>query len=32
VEVNPIIDVQNATSILAVDFICSALGSRIWNE
>jgi arginase len=32
VEVNPIIDVQNATAILAVDFICSALGSRIWNE
>jgi arginase len=31
VEVNPIIDVQNATAILAVDFICSALGSRIWN-
>jgi len=32
VEVNPILDVQNATAILAVEFIRSALGSRIWNE
>jgi arginase len=32
VEVNPILDVQNQTAILAVEFIRSALGSRIWNE
>jgi len=32
VEVNPILDVQNATATLAVEFIRSALGSRIWNE
>lgn len=32
VEVNPILDVQNQTAILAVEFICSALGSRIWSE
>jgi arginase len=32
VEVNPILDVQNATAILAVEFIRSALGSRIWSE
>ena len=31
VEVNPILDVQNQTAILAVEFIRSALGSRIWN-
>ena len=31
VEVNPILDVQNATAILAVEFIRSALGSRIWS-
>jgi arginase len=32
VEVNPILDVQNTTATLAVEFIRSALGSRIWNE
>lgn len=31
VEVNPILDIQNRTAILAVDFALSALGSRIWN-
>jgi len=31
VEVNPILDVQNQTAIDAVQFICSALGSRIWS-
>jgi arginase len=31
VEVNPILDVQNRTAILAVDFALSALGRRIWN-
>jgi arginase len=32
VEVNPILDVQNQTAIHAVEFICSALGSRVWSE
>jgi arginase len=32
VEVNPILDVQNQTSILAVEFIRSALGSRVWSN
>lgn len=32
VEVNPILDVQNQTALLAVEFIKSALGSRVWNE
>ncbi len=32
VEVNPILDVQNQTASLAVDFALSALGRRIWNE
>jgi arginase len=32
VEVNPILDVQNQTAILAVEFIHSALGSRVWSE
>lgn len=32
VEVNPILDVQNQTAVLAVEFIRSALGSRIWSE
>lgn len=32
VEVNPILDVQNQTAILGVEFIRSALGSRIWKE
>jgi arginase len=31
VEVNPILDVQNRTAILAVEFALSALGRRIWN-
>ena len=32
VEVNPILDVQNQTAIHAVEFIRSALGSRVWSE
>ena len=32
VEVNPILDVQNQTALLAVEFVRSALGSRIWSE
>lgn len=32
VEVNPILDVHNQTAIIAVEFIRSALGSRIWGE
>lgn len=32
VEVNPILDHQNQTATLAVEFIRSALGSRIWSE
>lgn len=31
VEVNPILDVQNKTALLAVDFARSALGSRVWG-
>ena len=31
VEVNPILDVQNQTATLAVEFALSALGRRIWN-
>ena len=31
VEVNPILDVQNQTAVLAVEFVRSALGSRIWS-
>lgn len=31
VEVNPILDTQNRTAILAVEFVLSALGRRIWN-
>lgn len=31
VEVNPILDVQNQTASLAVEFALSALGRRIWN-
>jgi arginase len=31
VEVNPILDMQNQTAMLAVEFIRSALGSRIWS-
>lgn len=32
VEVNPILDLQNQTSLLAVEFVLSALGKRIWTE
>jgi arginase len=32
VEVNPILDVQNQTASLAVEFALSALGKRIWTE
>lgn len=32
VEVNPILDVQNQTAALAVEFVLSALGKRIWSE
>jgi arginase len=32
VEVNPILDVQNQTALLAVEFARSALGSRVWQE
>jgi len=31
VEVNPILDIQNRTASLAVDFALSSLGRRIWN-
>ena len=31
VEVNSILDIQNQTALLAVEFILSALGKRIWN-
>lgn len=31
VEVNPILDVQNQTAMLATELILSALGKRIWN-
>jgi arginase len=31
VEVNPILDIQNRTAIDAVEFIRSALGSRVWS-
>jgi arginase len=31
VEVNPILDLQNRTAILAVEFIRSAVGSRVWS-
>jgi arginase len=31
VEVNPILDIQNQTAVDAVRFICSALGSRVWD-
>jgi len=32
VEVNPILDVQNQTALLAVEFARSSLGSRVWSE
>jgi arginase len=32
VEVNPILDGQNKTAALAVEFALSALGRRIWND
>jgi arginase len=31
VEVNPILDLQNQTAILAVEFVLSSLGKRIWK-
>jgi arginase len=31
VEVNPILDVQNQTGALAVEFVLSGLGKRIWH-
>ncbi len=31
VEVNSILDVQNRTALLAVEFVLSALGKRVWN-
>jgi arginase len=31
VEVNPILDVQNQTALLAMDLILTSLGKRIWN-
>src|SRR5690606_26750157 len=31
VEVNPILDIQNQTAKLAVEFALSALGRRIWT-
>jgi len=31
VEVNPILDIQNQTALLAVEFALSALGRRVWN-
>jgi arginase len=31
VEVNPILDIQNQTAALAVDFALTVLGQRIWN-
>jgi arginase len=31
VEVNAILDLQNQTGTLAVEFVLSALGKRIWN-
>ena len=31
VEVNPILDIQNQTAVDAVEFICSAVGSRVWS-
>jgi arginase len=30
VEVNPILDIQNATAALAVELALSALGRRVW--
>ena len=32
VEVNSILDIQNQTASLAVEYVLSALGKRIWNE
>ena len=32
VEVNAILDIQNQTAALGVEFVLSALGKRIWNE
>jgi arginase len=32
VEVNSVLDIQNQTAALAVEYVLSALGKRIWNE
>jgi len=32
VEVNSVLDIQNQTASLAVEYVLSALGKRIWNE
>jgi arginase len=32
VEVNPILDIQNQTAALAVEYALSALGRRVWHE
>ncbi len=32
VEVNSVLDMQNQTASLAVEYVLSALGKRIWNE
>ena len=32
VEVNPILDVQNQTAALAVEYVLSVLGKRIWED
>jgi arginase len=32
VEVNPILDAQNQTAALAVEYVLSALGKRIWED
>jgi len=31
VEVNSVLDIQNQTAVLAVEYVLSALGKRIWN-
>jgi arginase len=31
VEVNPILDSKNQTAALAVEFVLSALGKRVWE-
>jgi len=32
VEVNSVLDIQNQTASLAVEYVLSALGKRVWNE